>query len=169
NFIVRIEDTDQTMFVAGAEEYIFKCLQWCGIEPNESVLHGGSYGPYRQSERKEIYKKYAEQLIKDGYAYYAFDSTEELEKKRNEIPNFQYNQYNRLGLKNSLALSENEVAKLLAEKIPFTIRIKIPSEEKTITVPDIIRGNVSFDTSQIDDKVLLKADGMPTYHLAVVV
>ncbi|UAY52755.1 glutamate--tRNA ligase [Ferruginibacter albus] len=169
DFILRIEDTDQTRFVPGAEEYIFKCLEWCGLQPDESVHNGGAYGPYRQSERKEMYRQYAEQLIKDGYAYYAFDTPEELEAKRNEIPNFQYNQFYRNKLKNSLTLPEDDVAKLLSGGTPYTIRIKIPSDETTIVIPDIIRGDVSFDTQQVDDKVLLKADGMPTYHLAVVV
>jgi len=168
DFILRIEDTDQTRFVEGAEAYIFETLKWCGLQPDESSLHGGPYGPYRQSERKEIYRQYAEQLVKDGHAYYAFDTSEELEAKRKEIPNFQYNHQHRAGLKNSISLGENESAKLLQETTPHVIRIKMPDNEE-VKFTDMIRGEVSFHSSQTDDKVLLKADGMPTYHLAVVV
>ena len=167
DFIVRIEDTDQGRFVAGAEEYIFNTLKWCGLEPDESPLHGGPYAPYRQSERKANYKQYAEQLVKDGYAYYAFDTSEELEAKRKEVANFQYNQFTRGGMNNSLTLSADEVNQKLANT-PYVIRIKVP-EDETVVFTDMIRGEVSFNTSQVDDKVLLKADGMPTYHLAVVV
>lgn len=168
DFILRIEDTDQNRFVPGAEEYIFECLKWCGLEPDESVLHGGGYAPYRQSERKELYKQYAEQLVKEGKAYYAFDTPAELEEKRKTVPNFQYNQASRSEMKNSLTLDESAVQKLLAENFPHVIRIKMPHDE-TIGFVDMIRGAVNFNTSQVDDKVLLKADGMPTYHLAVVV
>jgi glutamyl-tRNA synthetase len=168
DFIVRIEDTDQTRFVEGAEAYIFNCLKWCGLEPDESVIHGGPYGPYRQSERKPLYKQYAEKLVAGGYAYYAFDTAAELEEKRKLVPNFQYNHATRLQMKNSLTLSKEEVQKLLNENTPHVIRIHMPVEE-TITFSDMIRGEVSFHSSQVDDKVLLKADGMPTYHLAVVV
>ena len=167
DFIVRIEDTDQGRFVAGAEEYIFNTLKWCGLEPDESPLHGGPYAPYRQSERKANYKQYAEQLVKEGYAYYAFDTSEELEAKRKEIPNFQYNQFTRVGMNNSLTLSAEEVKEKLTTT-PYVIRIKM-LEDETVLFTDMIRGEVSFNTSQVDDKVLLKADGMPTYHLAVVV
>ncbi|HRH48457.1 MAG TPA: glutamate--tRNA ligase [Panacibacter sp.] len=168
DFILRIEDTDQTRFVEGAEEYIFECLKWCGLTPDESPLHGGPYAPYRQSERKEIYRQYAEQLVKDGHAYYAFDTSEELDAKRKEIPNFQYNHQHRLTLRNSVSLSETETAKLLEENMPHVIRIKMPDNEE-VKFTDMIRGEVNFHSSQTDDKVLLKADGMPTYHLAVVV
>ena len=167
DFIVRIEDTDQGRFVAGAEEYIFNTLKWCGLEPDESPLHGGPYAPYRQSERKANYRQYAEQLVKDGYAYYAFDTSEELEAKRKEIPNFQYNQFTRGGMNNSLTLSADEVKEKLVNT-PYVVRIKMV-EDETVVFTDMIRGEVSFNTSQVDDKVLLKADGMPTYHLAVVV
>ncbi|SFQ43837.1 glutamyl-tRNA synthetase [Parafilimonas terrae] len=168
DFILRIEDTDQNRFVPGAEEYIFECLKWCGLEPDESVLHGGGYAPYRQSERKELYKQYAEQLVKEGKAYYAFDTPAELEEKRKTVPNFQYSQLTRSEMKNSLTLDEDAVQKLLAENIPHVTRIKMPHDE-TVGFVDMIRGAVNFNTSQVDDKVLLKADGMPTYHLAVVV
>lgn len=168
DFILRIEDTDQNRFVPGAEEYIFECLKWCGLEPDESILHGGGYAPYRQSERKEMYKQYAEQLIKDGKAYYAFDTPEELDLKRKAVANFQYNQSSRNEMKNSLSLSDEETKKILNENTAYVVRIKIPDNE-TISFIDMIRGELSFNTAQVDDKVLLKADGMPTYHLAVVV
>ena len=167
-FIVRTEDTDQTRFVTGAEDYIFNCLQWCGIIPDESTKHGGKYGPYRQSERKQIYLKYALQLIEKGFAYYAFDTAADLDLLRKENPNFQYNATNRNNLKNSLNLSATEVQDLLNNKTPFVVRIKVPDNEEII-LSDLIRGDIHFNTSNIDDKVLLKADGMPTYHLAVVV
>jgi len=174
-FIVRIEDTDQTRFVPGAEQYIFDCLKWCGLEPDESPLHGGSYGPYRQSERKElgIYKKYAEQLVKDGHAYYAFDTPEELDMMRNDFksaenPSPQYDHHVRSKMKNSLTLTADEVNILLAAGTRHVIRIKMP-ENEIIAFTDMIRGEIKNETSLVDDKVLLKADGMPTYHLAVVV
>ncbi|MGC4101757.1 glutamate--tRNA ligase [Ferruginibacter sp.] len=174
-FIVRIEDTDQTRFVPGAEEYIFDCLKWCGIEPDESPLHGGAYGPYRQSERKEqgIYQQYADQLVKDGHAYYAFDTPEELEKMRNdhktaENPSPQYDHLLRMKMKNSLTLTAEETQQLLAAGTRHVIRIKMP-EGETTSFTDMIRGEIKNETSLVDDKVLLKADGMPTYHLAVVV
>lgn len=173
DFIVRIEDTDQTRFVPGAEEYIFECLKWCGLEPDESVIHGGPYGPYRQSERKEMYRQYAEQLVNDGFAYYAFDTKEALEKMREDFkttenPSPQYDHSVRKKMKNSLTLTEAEVKELLQRNTAHVIRIKMP-ENEMITFTDMIRGEISFETSLVDDKVLLKADGMPTYHLAVVV
>jgi len=168
DFIVRIEDTDQNRFVAGAEEYIFKTLEWCGLEPDESPIHGGAFAPYRQSERKAIYRAYAEKLVEQGHAYYAFDTPEALEAKRKEIPNFQYNHLSRVDLKNSTVLSDAEVKTLLNEHTPHVIRIKMPSNQE-IRFTDMIRGEVSFNSDQVDDKVLLKADNMPTYHLAVVV
>lgn len=167
-FILRIEDTDQSRFVPGAEQYIMDTLAWCGLSPDESPAVGGAYAPYRQSERKQLYKKYADQLIADGYAYYAFDTPSDLENKRNEIPNFQYNKAHRKEMKNSISLSENEVNDLLKNNTPYVVRIIMP-EQETLSFNDLIRGEVSFDTSTVDDKVLLKADGMPTYHLAVVV
>ena len=172
-FILRIEDTDQSRYVAGAEDYIFNCLKWAGLEPDESPLHGGAYGPYRQSERKDLYRKYAEQLVKDGFAYYAFDTTEDLEKMRNDFkteenPSPQYDSSIRMKMRNSITLKEDETNKLKNESNGYVIRLKIPLNE-TISFTDMIRGEVSFDTSVVDDKVLLKADGMPTYHLAVVV
>jgi glutamyl-tRNA synthetase len=173
DFILRIEDTDQTRYVAGAEQYIFDCLKWAGLEPDESPLHAGPYGPYRQSERKASYRQYAEQLVKNGQAYYAFDTPEELEKMRHDFktehnPSPQYDHTIRMKMRNSLTLSADEVKKLLEADTRHVIRIKLP-EKQTISFTDMIRGEVSFDTSVVDDKVLLKADGMPTYHLAVVV
>ena len=167
-FILRIEDTDQTRFVSGAEQYIQDTLAWCGLLPDESPLHGGNFGPYRQSERKPMYKQYADKLIEQGNAYYAFDTPEDLDEKRKEIPNFQYSHTHRMGMKNSLSLSKEEVDDLLKNNTPYVIRIQVPENEE-VSLDDVIRGHVSFDTNMVDDKVLLKADGMPTYHLAVVV
>jgi glutamyl-tRNA synthetase len=167
-FILRVEDTDQTRFVAGAEEYIVDCLNWCGISPDESPQKPGDFGPYRQSERKPDYRQYAEQLVNSGYAYYAFDTAEELAEKRAQEPNFLYGQKSRMQMRNSLTLTQSEVSELLAQNTPHVIRIKMPADDQ-VTFTDMIRGHVSFDTNLVDDKVLLKADGMPTYHLAVVV
>jgi glutamyl-tRNA synthetase len=172
-FILRIEDTDQTRYVPGAEEYIQECLAWCGLVPDESPLHGGNYGPYRQSERKEMYRQYAEQLVRQGHAYYAFDTPEELDEMRVKFktdinPSPQYNHAIREQMRNSITLPADEVQSLLAQGTPHVIRIKMPDDE-SITFTDMIRGEVSFISSQTDDKVLLKGDGMPTYHLAVVV
>ncbi|MDI9364286.1 MAG: glutamate--tRNA ligase [Flavobacterium sp.] len=168
DFILRIEDTDQTRFVEGAEAYIFETLKWCGLQPNESAIHGGPFAPYRQSERKPLYKKYADQLIAAGQAYYAFDTAEELDVKRKEIPNFQYNHATRMSLRNALTLGDAAAKQLIEDGVPYVVRINLPYN-KEVTLTDMIRGEVSFNTSQLDDKVLLKADGMPTYHLAVVV
>lgn len=173
DFILRIEDTDQSRYVDGAEEYIFNCLKWAGLEPDESSVHGGNYGPYRQSERKDIYSKYAAQLVNDGRAYYAFDTPEELEKMRHDLkteqnPSPQYDHSVRDRMRNSLSLPADEVQRLLDAGTRHVIRIKMPGHE-TISFTDMIRGEVSFDAAVVDDKVLLKADGMPTYHLAVVV
>jgi len=172
-FVLRIEDTDQTRFVAGAEEYIFDCLKWCGLQPDESPLHGGPYGPYRQSERKEMYRKYAETLVTHGHAYYAFDTKEELEQMREsfkteENTSPQYDHNIRKKMRNSLTLTDVEVKELLEKDTRHVIRIKMP-EHEIVSFTDMIRGEVSFQTDLVDDKVLLKADGMPTYHLAVVV
>jgi len=173
DFILRIEDTDQSRFVAGAEEYIYETLNWCGLEPDESPLKGGPFAPYRQSERKKIYREYAETLITDGYAYYAFDTSEELEVMRishrtETNPSPQYDHQTRMYMRNSLSIGPEETEKLLAAKTPYVIRIKMP-ENEVLHLNDMIRGRVEFNTSLVDDKVLLKADGMPTYHLAVVV
>lgn len=176
DFILRIEDTDQTRFVEGAEEYIIESLKWCGIEPNEGVGFGdGKHAPYRQSERKNlgIYKTYANKLIASGFAYYAFDTTEELEEMRKRLEAAkvvapQYNAVSRLNMRNSLTLSEDDVKKLLEQGEKYVIRLKVPRNEE-IRFNDIIRGWVTVNSAQVDDKVLLKSDGMPTYHLAHIV
>ena len=173
DFILRIEDTDQSRFVSGAEQYIVNCLEWCGLTPDESPMHGGGYGPYRQSERKAMYEKYARKLVEQGNAYYAFDTPQELEQMRIEYkthdnPSPTYNIELRQRMKNSITLTGAETQKLLDDKVPYVIRIKMPHDE-VIGFADMVRGAVNFNTSQVDDKVLLKADGMPTYHLAVVV
>lgn len=176
DFVLRIEDTDQTRYVNGAEEYIINSLKWCGIEPNEGVGFGdGPHAPYRQSERKAlgIYQKYADQLIAAGHAYYAFDTEEELDamRKRLEAAKVvapQYNAVTRQTMRNSLTLSEDEVKKLLDAGTPHVVRLKVPRNEE-IRFHDIIRGWVVVNSSQVDDKVLLKSDGMPTYHLAHIV
>ncbi len=173
DFVLRIEDTDQSRFVPGAEQYIMDCLRWCGLEPDESPEKGGPFAPYRQSERKQLYGQYAHQLIASGHAYYAFDTPAELEDMRNkyrkdEHSAAQYDSVTRLKMRNSLTLSAEETQELLSTGIPHVIRIKMP-EKTAVNITDMIRGEVSFDSSLVDDKVLLKADGMPTYHLAVVV
>jgi glutamyl-tRNA synthetase len=173
DFILRIEDTDQSRFVAGAEEYIYESLKWCGLEPDESPLKGGPFAPYRQSERKKNYREYAEKLVRAGQAYYAFDTPQELENMRVNHrtvtnPSPQYDHQTRMHMRNSLSLPSAESAKLLEAGVPHVIRIRMPDNE-TLQLNDMIRGQVDFNTLLVDDKVLLKADGMPTYHLAVVV
>ena len=172
DFLLRIEDTDQTRFVPGAEEYIIEAMNWLGIPFNEGVGIGGSHAPYKQSERKPLYKQYADDLLAKGNAYYAFDSGEELENIRKsmeaEKKTFIYSAATRGMMKNSFTLSESEVAAKIAAGEPFVIRFKIPDNEE-ILVNDIIRGEVKVHSSQLDDKVLYKSDGMPTYHLANVV
>jgi len=173
DFVLRIEDTDQTRYVEGAEEYIYDCLKWCGLEPDESPLKGGPFAPYRQSERKHLYGEYAQKLVDNGYAYYAFDTPAELEQMRKDLKvdehsSVQYDHTTRMKMRNSLTLAESEVTQLLLDKTPYVIRIKMPHSE-TISFTDMIRGEIHFDSNLVDDKVLLKADGMPTYHLAVVV
>ena len=172
-FILRIEDTDQKRFVQGAEEYILNSLNWCGIDFDESILHGGKYGPYRQSERKDLYLPYAEQLVRDGFAYYAFDTEQDLDEMRRKmklagVPSPQYNSVTRNMMKNSLSLSKDEVNKRILKKDPYVVRIKMPRNEE-VKLNDIIRGWVVVNTNNMDDKVIFKSDGMPTYHLANVV
>jgi glutamyl-tRNA synthetase len=173
DFILRIEDTDQDRFVPGAEAYIIEALKWCGINPNEGVGFGdGAHAPYRQSERKPMYRQYADQLVRDGHAYYAFDTTEELTEMRKRIEaaggTSSYNAITRQNMKNSLTLSEDEVKRRVDAGESYVIRMKIPRNEE-IRVKDLIRGWVVVHTGQMDDKVLFKSDGMPTYHLANVV
>jgi glutamyl-tRNA synthetase len=172
-FIIRIEDTDQARFVPGAQDYILDALKWCGIMPTEGPGIGGEFGPYVQSERKESYKPFAEQLISNEKAYYAFDSAEELEAMRDQakqmgMANWQYNSITRTSLKNSLTLPQSEVSKLLEAGVPYVIRMKMPRNQD-IRLHDIIRGWVVVNTNNLDDKVLFKSDGMPTYHLANIV
>lgn len=173
DFILRIEDTDQARYVEGAEQYIIDCLQWCGLNPDEGPDVGGPFQPYRQSERKSIYRQYADQLIENGLAYYAFDTMLELEEMRTKFktddnPQPQYNFMLREKMRNSLTLSDEECKELIKEGVPYVIRIKMPQNEE-VEFTDMIRGKVQFNSNLVDDKVLLKADGMPTYHLAVVV
>ena len=171
--ILRIEDTDQNRFVPGAEEYIRKSLDWVGINIDEGVGVGGPYAPYRQSERKEIYRQYAQQLIDTGAAYYAFDTEAELEAMRERLKAAgvaiqQYNSITRLEMRNSLTLKPEEVKEMIDAGTPYVIRLKVPRKEE-VRLNDLIRGWVMVHSSQIDDKVLMKSDGMPTYHLANVV
>lgn len=167
-FILRIEDTDQARYVEGAEKYILDALEWFGLIPEEGPQIGGNYGPYRQSERKPIYRQYAEELIEKGHAYYAFDTPEELDTLRKQDPEFKYGVKSRNRLKNSLTLSAEQVEKYLDAGEHVTIRLKIPQDEM-IEFDDHIRGHVSFNSNELDDKVILKGDGMPTYHLANIV
>ena len=167
--VFRIEDTDSNRFVPGAEDYILESFKWLGINFDEGVSFGGQYGPYRQSERREIYRRYVDQLLDEGKAYYAFDTPEELDAKRGEIQNFQYDPSTRMQMRNSLALPADETARLLQEGVNYVVRFKIePGED--VHVNDIIRGDVVINSSILDDKVLYKnADGLPTYHLANIV
>lgn len=172
-FIIRIEDTDQTRFVPGTQDYIMDALAWCEIMPTEGPGIGGDYGPYVQSERKPMYRPYAEALIENGSAYYAFDTAEELDEMREQakqmgMPNWQYNSVTRISMKNSLTLSADEVEKRLANGDPYVIRMKMPRNED-VRFEDEIRGWVVVNTNNLDDKVLFKSDGMPTYHLANIV
>jgi len=172
-FLLRIEDTDQTRFVPGAEQYIIDSLKWCGLEPDEGVGYGGDCGPYRQSERKPMYRQYADMLINNGSAYLAFDSPEELDAMRelaktSGMPNWQYNATTRSSMKNTLTLSADEVKERLDRGDEYVVRIKFPRNEE-IRFHDEIRGWVVVNTNNVDDKVLFKSDGMPTYHLANIV
>ena len=172
DFVLRIEDTDTARYVEGAEDYIMKSLEWCGLIPDESPIHGGPYGPYRQSERRDIYDRYTEQILKTDYAYIAFDTPEELDAIRSEFEAkgevFAYNNFTRNRMKNSLTLSNEEVEKLKAEGVPYVVRFKMPVGRQ-LNMEDIIRGNFSVNTDTLDDKVLVKNDGMPTYHFANII
>ncbi len=171
-FILRIEDTDQNRYVANAEQYIIDALNWSKIPFDEGPGKEGDFGPYRQSERKDIYKKYADELIQNGKAYYAFDSAEELDVQRNNYQvnkkTFIYNHHNRLELNNSLSLSTEEVQKRLDSGDKYAIRFKTPTDE-VLHMQDMIRGDIKINTNVLDDKILFKSDGMPTYHLANIV
>lgn len=170
--ILRIEDTDQNRFVPGAEAYIIDALKWVGIEIDEGPEHGGPHAPYRQSERKGMYAQYAYDLVERGFAYYAFDTEEDLEQMRKRLEASQmqpaYDSISRMSMKNSLTLPADDVKARLESGAPYVIRIKLPRKEE-VRFHDIIRGWVTVNTAQLDDKVLLKSDGMPTYHLANVV
>ncbi len=172
DFVLRIEDTDTARYVEGAEDYIMEALEWCGIVPDESPKHGGKFAPYRQSERRDIYDKYTEQILKTDYAYIAFDTSEELDEIRKEFEEkgevFSYNYQTRNRLKNSESLSKEEVQKLLDEKTPYVVRFKMPFD-RVLNLEDIIRGKFSVNTNTLDDKVLVKNDGMPTYHFANII
>jgi len=171
-FILRIEDTDQNRFVPGAEEYIIEAFRWCGLDFNEGVTKGGDFGPYRQSERKDMYQQYAEKLIQSGHAYYAFDTPEELNDARKQFESekktFTYDAVQRMSLRNSLTLDKQEVTELLDNGTPYVIRFKMP-EDRVVEMHDEIRGRVEVNTQVLDDKILFKSDGMPTYHLANIV
>ncbi len=172
-FILRIEDTDQNRYVEGAEAYIIESLNWFGLNLDEGPGIGGEYGPYRQSERKDIYAEYAEKLVADGNAYYAFDSAEDIAKMKehmaaNGVHSAKYNYLTRDDMTNSLTLSPEQTKKKIVDGINVTIRLKIPQDE-TIKIIDEVRGEVSFDSNELDDKIILKGDGMPTYHLANIV
>ena len=172
-FILRIEDTDQKRFIEGAEQYIKDALDWCGITPDEGPGIGGDYGPYKQSERKDMYLPYAEQLVENGKAYYAFDTAEELNEMREQakkmkMPNWQYNAVSRTSMKNSLTLPEDEVKARIENGDRYVIRFKMPRNED-VRFEDVIRGWVVVNTNNLDDKILFKSDGMPTYHMANIV
>jgi len=171
-FILRIEDTDQTRYIDGAEQYIVDSLEWCGIKIDEGVTVGGPHAPYRQSERKDVYGKYADMLVDKGYAYIAFDTPEELDRLRKEAESrkgaFTYNALVRKELNNSLSLTENVAKEKVAAGLPYVIRYRMP-EDHWVEFQDAVRGEVEVNTRTLDDKILLKADGMPTYHLANVV
>lgn len=172
-FVLRIEDTDQSRYVEEAEQDIIESLEWSGIKVDEGPQNPGEFGPYRQSERKEVYHKYAEELVKNGHAYYAFDTTEELDQMRERLqksgnPSPKYDAITRQSMKNSLTLPQDEVQKKLDAGDEYVIRLKVPRRE-LIRFKDLIRGHVSFESKGLDDQVLLKSDGMPTYHLANVV
>ncbi len=173
DFVLRIEDTDQSRFVEGAEKYIYETFDWLGFKPDEGVIFGGDRGPYKQSERKEIYQQYARQLIHEKKAYLAFDTSEELDAMRRRLreakaENQVYDQQSRRAMRNSLTLSEAEVDELIEKGEPYVIRLKVDGDDE-IAVNDLIRGEVRVPATRIDDKVLVKSDGMPTYHLANVV
>ena len=173
DFILRIEDTDQNRYVPGAEQYIVESLDWCKIMVDEGVGKSGDFGPYRQSERKHMYKQYSDQLLESGNAYIAFDTTEQLDEMRERmknagVPSPQYNAITRTSMQNSLSLSQDEVQARLDKNEPYVVRVKMPRNQE-VKFQDNIRGWVVVNTNNLDDKVIFKSDGMPTYHLANVV
>ncbi len=172
-FVLRIEDTDQKRYVAGAEDYIIEALDWAGITPDEGPGSGGKYGPYRQSERRELYRKYTQHLLDSGQAYYAFDTEEELDQRREAEKaagnhNFRYDAATRGDMRNSLSLGSDETDRLLKENTPYVVRLRVEPAQ-VVHIKDAVRGDVAFRSEEVDDKVLMKADGLPTYHLANVV
>ena len=172
-FILRVEDTDQTRFVPGAEDYIRESLAWCGIAPDEGDAEGGEYGPYKQSERSALYQREVEVLLKNGQAYKAFDTPESMAAKRKEAESvgnvWQYDATTRMSMRNTLSLNASEVAELEQSGQPYTVRFKMPDSPSEVSVHDEIRGEIRVSTHVLDDKVLMKTDGLPTYHLANVV
>ena len=169
SMVLRIEDTDSTRFVPGAEDYILESFRWLGIEFDEGVSFGGNYGPYRQSERRKIYKRYVDQLIEAGKAYIAFDTPEELEAKRTAIPNFQYDARTRMQMRNSLTLPPEDVQGMIDDGVQYVVRFKV-EPGIAVHVDDLIRGDVKIMSDIVDDKVLYKSvDELPTYHLANIV
>ena len=167
-FILRVEDTDQNRYVTGAEEYVLNALEWCGLTPDEGAGVGGDYGPYRQSERKDIYFQYAKSLIDSGHAYYAFDTAEDLDQMRDRmkkagVPSPQYNSITRNSMKNSIALSNDEVQSRMAKNEKYVIRIKMPRNEE-VKINDLIRGWVVVNTNNMDDKVIFKSDHFITFY-----
>jgi glutamyl-tRNA synthetase len=172
DFILRIEDTDQNRLVEGAEDYINESLEWLNLTPDEGVRQGGPYGPYKQSERKKIYRPYADKLIQKGWAYYAFDTPEELDKLRQQYESegkaFSYDVNTRNKLKNSITFSKEDIERILSSDESYVIRFKMP-ENQDLEAVDLIRGKVHFNTSTLDDKVIFKSDGLPTYHLANII
>ncbi|MCP9237436.1 glutamate--tRNA ligase [Lewinella sp. JB7] len=173
SFVLRIEDTDQKRYVAGAEAYIRESLEWAGITPDEGPEIGGNYGPYRQSERRDIYRKYTQHLVDSGHAYYAFDTEAELDQRREAEKaagnhNFRYDASTRGDMRNGISLSKEETEKLVADGTPYVVRLRVDPGQM-IHIQDIVRGDVAFRSEEVDDKVLMKADGLPTYHLANVV
>lgn len=169
-FILRVEDTDQNRYVSGSETYIQEALEWCGMVPDEGPVNGGAYGPYRQSERRSIYKKHIDRLIASGTAYYAFDLTDTLDTSRKEAEQkgetFRYGSHNRMQFRNSLTLSDNEIKAALEGD--YVVRLKVTPGQR-VSVTDEVRGNVTVESDLLDDKILMKSDGMPTYHFANVV
>ncbi|MCD4791603.1 MAG: glutamate--tRNA ligase [Bacteroidales bacterium] len=173
DFLLRIEDTDQTRYVEGAEDYVMNSLEWIGIKVDEGIKEGGNFGPYKQSERREIYKEHIKILLNNGNAYYAFDTPEELDEMRKRLEDAgssvrHYNAFTRKDMKNAFTMSEKKVEDWINAGKPYVIRFKMPENEE-LTVKDIIRGEVKVNTSQLDDKVLFKSDGLPTYHMANIV
>ena len=172
-FILRIEDTDQTRYIEGAEDYVREALKWCGLDIDEGVVAGGAFGPYRQSERNDFYSEAVKLLLVSGYAYMAFDTPNELDalrkKAESEKKVFQYDALTRMNCRNSLSLDNEEVERLIESETPYIVRFKTPDVAEDIVFSDEIRGVIRVSSRVVDDKVLVKSDGLPTYHLANIV